>query len=131
MEYFAYRIIKYSPNPENVANVPRSSDGAISAKYIPSTAVVAPDDRPTINLPTINTSTDENVRHNANKTAPIANKIAQINKAPFLIMQQKKINTYHHVVFYFFDYYLDYSKLYCFILSWNGFRYEPAQFISK
>lgn len=70
-----------------MAKVPRNSDGAISAKYIPSTAVVIPDDKPTINLPTTNTSTDDNMRQNPKKMAPIANKIAQINSAPFLIKE--------------------------------------------
>lgn len=83
------QIIKYSPNPENVANVPRSSDGAISAKYMPSTAVVMPDDKPTINLPTINTSTDDSARQKPKNIAPIANRIAQINSAPLLIDQQE------------------------------------------
>lgn len=80
----SFQIIKYKPNPEKTASVPRSSDGAISARYIPKTAVVMPDDKPTINLPITNISTDDNVRQRKNKIAPIENKTAQISNAPFL-----------------------------------------------
>lgn len=50
------------PIPENVANVPRNSDGAISDRYIASTAVVIPDDKPTINLANNNISTEDAMR---------------------------------------------------------------------
>lgn len=56
------QIIKYKPNPEQTPSVPRSSDGAISDRYIPNTAVVIPDERPTIIRPAIINSTDDTMR---------------------------------------------------------------------
>lgn len=54
---FRSKIISiHKPNPENVASAPRSSDGAISARYIPRTAVVTPDESPTIKRPISNSS---------------------------------------------------------------------------
>lgn len=96
--YIQLRQFKYKPNPENVANVPRSSDGAISAKYIPKTAVVTPDDNPTINLPTIINSTDDKIRKKKNKIAPIANNMPHINNAPFLMFHETEKKIYCAIV---------------------------------
>lgn len=72
------------PKAESVAKVPRNSDGAISAKYMPSTAVVIPDAIPTINRANSITSTDIITRAKYSKHPPIENNDAQQNIAPFL-----------------------------------------------
>lgn len=79
------------PKAESVAKVPRNSDGAISAKYMPSTAVVVPDAKPTINRANSITSTDIITREKYSKNPPIENNDAQQNMAPFL---KKKINIF-------------------------------------
>lgn len=83
--FHIHKIIEYQPNPEHTPSVPRSSDGAISDRYMPKTAVVIPDERPTTILPSTIISTDDKIRQKKNINAPIANKIPQISNAPFLI----------------------------------------------
>uniref|UniRef100_A0A336ME12 CSON015283 protein n=1 Tax=Culicoides sonorensis TaxID=179676 RepID=A0A336ME12_CULSO len=53
-----------TPIEHNTPNVPRSSNGAISDKYIGIVLVVSPEANPTASLPITNNSTNENVRQN-------------------------------------------------------------------
>lgn len=71
------------PMPEKVANVPRNSDGAISAKYMASTAVVIPDERPTIRRASSSSSTDASRRQKKNITALMPNMMPHISSEPF------------------------------------------------
>lgn len=77
------------PKAESVANVPRNSLGLISAKYMPSTAVVVPAAAPTINRAASITSTDINTREKYSKKPPTANNDAQQSMAPFLNEKKK------------------------------------------